>query len=71
MGVNFTEHAPFESLQVSVENSPELLLDQATLPVGTAPEPTTFALQVTAEPTTTEAWLHDTTVAAVMNGTPS
>jgi hypothetical protein len=57
VGVNFTEQAPFKSLQVSLENLPELLFNQATLPVGVEPEPLTVALQVTAEPTTTEAGL--------------
>ncbi|MGD0477983.1 MAG: hypothetical protein ABSB29_07450 [Nitrososphaerales archaeon] len=36
------------------------MLDQATLPVGAEPEPTTTALQVVALPTTTEEREHDT-----------
>ena len=59
-GVNLTEQPPFESVQVSLENLPGLSLDQATAPVGAEPGPWTFALQVVAEPTTTEAWLQDT-----------
>jgi hypothetical protein len=47
-------------LQVSLENLPELLLDQVTLPVGTELEPRTFALQMVVKPTTTEEWPHDT-----------
>jgi hypothetical protein len=61
--VNLTEHVPYdlwcERLQDALENEPALLLDQETLPVGTVAEPRTVALQVTAEPTTTEARLHD------------
>lgn len=57
--MNFTEQAPLESLQDVPENSPGLLLDQATLPVGVEPEPLTVASQVVAEPTTTEEGEHD------------
>jgi hypothetical protein len=57
--VTFTEHVPFESLQDELENLAGWLLDQVTLPVGTEPERRTFALQVAADPTTTELWLHD------------
>jgi hypothetical protein len=64
VGVNFTEHVLkdlcFERLQGALENVPALLLDQATLPVGAEPEPTTVVLQVIFAPTTTEAWLQDT-----------
>jgi hypothetical protein len=57
--VNFTEQAPFESLQDLLENSPGVLLDQATLPVGEEPGPWTSASQVVTEPTTTGEGLHD------------
>lgn len=60
VGLNFTEQAPIESQQVSLENVPEPLLDQVMLPVGTEPEPWTFALQAVVEPTTTEECEHDT-----------
>jgi hypothetical protein len=59
VGVNFSEQVPLESLQASLENLPGLLLDQVTLPVGKVLEPRTIALQMVAEPTTTEARLHD------------
>ena len=49
-----------ESAQEILEKTPELLLDQVTLPVGAEPEPTTIALQGVAFPTTTEEDEHDT-----------
>jgi len=59
--VNCTEQAPFESLQVGLENLPELLLDQETAPVG--PDPLTMALQAEAVPMVTEAFAQDTVTA--------
>lgn len=64
VGVNFTEQAPFESLQDVFENVPVLFVDQVTVPVGTELTPWTVALQVTFEPTTTDAWLHVKVTAA-------
>lgn len=61
--MNFTEHVLYvlcrESLQDVFESLPELL-DHATVPVGA--EPLTVALHAVAEPTTTEAWLHETVI---------
>lgn len=59
VGVNLTEHTPLDSLYVVSEERPGLLLDQATLPVGTSVELVTVVLQVTVEPTTTEEWLYE------------
>lgn len=53
-----TEQAPFESLQVSLENFPELLLDQSTVPVGL--DPLTVALQEKVVPTVTDVFMQDT-----------
>ena len=51
-GVYFTKHAPRKSLHDPAENLPGVLPDQVILPVGD--EPLTVALQMMAEPTTTD-----------------
>jgi len=59
-GVNVTEQAPPESVQVVEEKAPAPEDDQVTVPVGE--EPVTVAVHVDAVPIATEAGRQDTAV---------
>ena len=56
VGVYFTAHAPWESLQVNLESFPAPLVDQVTVPVGD--DPLTVALQVVDDPTAGDELVH-------------